>query len=247
MTAQPPGQHYSPDGRFWWDGTGWRPVDVAPSGPAQIQPPVPTGFPPPGTAIARRPAKAGFALALVGTLVATALVGGIGGGIAGLGSTEPPGNDTPPQLAAEFPTSERQYLPGVTLDLVIEDWMKKANSFKCSEKDGDSDAYLEAKKVAECSAPDDEDREIVVTVMYDAADKVKLVEASCRVGLKTEACTTTAGSLADTVLSPQGKQLRDQAAKWAEQNVDSERATTVGGIRLTASLDPHRMTATPAA
>jgi hypothetical protein len=246
MTAQPPGQHYSPDGRFWWDGTGWRPVDAAPPGPAQLQPPLGTGFPPPGNRIPRPPSKAGFVLALVGTMGAAALFGGLVGGVAGATSTEPPGSDTPPQLAAEFPTGERQYMTEVTLDVVVEDWMKKVNSWKCSEKDGDPDAYVQTKKVTECSSPDDEDRDMFVTVGYDAPDKIKVVEATCRVGLKTNVCTTLASALADAVLSPQGNQLRDQAAKWATANVDSERATTVGGIRLTASLQPHRMTATPA-
>ncbi|MDQ7908251.1 hypothetical protein RB614_27365 [Phytohabitans sp. ZYX-F-186] len=237
MTAPPPGQHYTPDGRFWWDGAGWRPVAAAPPGP---------GFPPPGGALPRRPAKAGFVLALAGTLVAAALCGGLAGGIGGAASTEPPDSDTPPALAAEFPSGERQYMTGVTLDVVVEDWMKKSNSWTCAEKDADPDGYVQVKKMTECGLPDDEDRDTFVTVGYDAADKIKMVEATCRVGLKTNACTTLASTLADAVLSPQGDELRGQAGKWAKENVDSERATTIGGIRLTASLDPHRMTATPA-
>jgi hypothetical protein len=267
MTAQPPERLYSPDGRFWWDGTGWQPVDGPPPVPAQFQPPPGSagqppagpanlppgqpgfpgpGFPPPGNAIPRRPPRAGYVLALVGTLVASALVGGLAGGIAGAVSTEPPGIDAPPEFAAEFPTAEKQYLTGVTLDLVVENWMKKVNSFTCAEKDGDAEGRIPSKKVMECRPPDEDDKDYV-TVAYDAADKIKSVTTYCGAGLKTISCRTLAGSMADAVLKPQGRQLRDQAWKWAEQNVDSERGTIIGGIRLTASLQPHSMTATPAA
>ncbi|MEO3924200.1 hypothetical protein ABGB07_10120 [Micromonosporaceae bacterium B7E4] len=286
MTAQPSGQRYSPDGRFWWDGTGWRPVDAAPPGPAPGQPgpawspppfgPSPaaanpsgagrppggagpgglpgpglpgpglpgTAFPPPRGAVPRRPSKAGFLLALVGTLVATAVLGGLVGGIAGMVTTEPPGNDSAPQFAAEFPTAERQYMTGVTLAVVAEDWMKKSNSWVCTDATT-PETSERSRKTMECRPPDDDEREMYVTIEYDADDKIKLVGGRCRAGLKSKPCTTLAASLADAVLSPQGDQLRGQAEKWATENADSERVTTIGGIRLEASLDPHGMTATP--
>ncbi|MEU8061273.1 hypothetical protein [Microbispora bryophytorum] len=65
--AAPPGQLYSPDGRFWWDGAAWQPVQAPPPpgtpaqqgftvppppGPATHDPSVP---PPPGA-----PAQQGF-------------------------------------------------------------------------------------------------------------------------------------------------------------------------------------------
>ncbi|MEU6415500.1 hypothetical protein [Microbispora sp. NPDC046933] len=47
MTAQP-GWPYSPDGRFWWDGTAWQPVQTPPPGPPAQQ--GLTMPPPPGPA-----------------------------------------------------------------------------------------------------------------------------------------------------------------------------------------------------
>lgn len=224
MSSQLPGQHYSPV-----------PPDVAgPPGP---------GVPPPG---GTPPARSGFLPALIGTLVAAALLGGIIGWTVGTTTTEPPGNDTPPELAAEFPSGDRQCLPGVTLDLVVDDWLKKANSWQCTDEPADPDNYLGVKRVTECSP--DEDREMLVRVEYDAEDKIKLVESTCRRSLKTTACTTLAAALAQTVLSPQGKKLRDQAEKWARENADSERGTVIGGVRLQANLQSgHEMAATPAA
>lgn len=281
MSSQLPGQHYSPDGRFWWDGTAWRPVAAASPAPAPGQPgatpggqpaapwqqppvsgqqpsvpgqPAPPyvagppgpGVPPPGGTPPARSARPGFLPALIGTLVAAALLGGIIGWTVGTTTTEPPGSDTPPELAAEFPSGDRQYLPGVTLDLVVDDWLKKANSWQCTDEPADPDNYLGVKRVTECSP--DEDRDMLVRIEYDAEDKIKLVESTCRLGLKTTACTTLAAALAHTVLSPQGNKLRDQAEKWARENVDSERATVIGGVRLQANLQPqHEMTATPAA
>ncbi|MEQ4306228.1 hypothetical protein ABNF97_33410 [Plantactinospora sp. B6F1] len=270
MTVQPPGQRYSPDGRFWWDGTAWRPVEAAPpTGPAgqpghgPFQPPsgVPgssgapgpsgfpasgspgTAFPPPRGAVPGRPSKAGFLLALVGTLVAAAVLGGLIGGVTGMVTTEPPGNDSAPPFAAEFPTGERRYMTGVTLALVVEDWLKKANSWVCTDKP-DAEPFSRATKALECTPPGDEG-DMRVTVEYDADDKVRVVTSTCRLGLKTKACTTLAATLADTVLTPQGDQLRKQASEWATKNADSERVTTIGGIRLEASLSPHGMTASP--
>ncbi|GAA3729481.1 hypothetical protein GCM10022225_08710 [Plantactinospora mayteni] len=300
MTDQPSGQRYSPDGRFWWDGTAWRPVEAVPParapgqlGPVQFpppagQPPVGPGrppgtnqvgtnqvgtnqvgtnqvgagrppgapappgsgpglpgttFPPPRGGVPGRPSKVGFLLGLVGTLVATALLGGLVGGVAGMVTTEPPGNESAPGFAAEFPTGDRQYMTGVTLAAVVEDWMKKSNSWVCSDTTS-PETSGKSGKAMEC-LPADDDREMYVTIEYDADDKIKLVAGRCRVGLKSTPCTTLAASLADVVLSPQGDQLRKQAEKWATENADSERVTTIGGIRLEASLDPHGMTATP--
>jgi hypothetical protein len=250
MTTQPSERHHSPDGRFWWDGTAWRPVDAPPPGPAPFQPPFgpaarpgppAAGFPPPGNVTPRRPSTAGFVLALVCTLV-----GGLVGGLAGTASTEPPGIDTPPPFAAEFPTGERRYLKGVTLDWVVEDWMKRANSWTCTEQNRGPDGLLAAERSTRCT-PADNRGEMYVTVGYDAADKVVSVQGTCSLGLKTKACTSLSAALVGRVLSPQGQQVRDQAFKWAEQNADSERTTIIGGVRLSASLDPHGMTATPAA
>ncbi|MCW6004779.1 hypothetical protein K1W54_09295 [Micromonospora sp. CPCC 205371] len=71
-----------------------------------------------------------------------------------------------------------------------------------------------------------------------------MVDGTCHAGLESKACKSFFAALADTVLSPQGR-LREQAAKWAEGNAGTERATTIGGIRLEANLNPNGMQATP--
>lgn len=301
MTSQPPAPQYSPDGKFWWDGTSWQPVGAPPQAPA-----VPAQFPPgqpraatnpPGTsqvggapgagaagsvtpfgpvapygpagpfgpaapfgpagsygpagpasprpgATPRRPSKTGFILALIGTLVATAVLGGIVGGVTGLVTTEPPGSDTPPVFASKFPNGARQYLPKVTLAAVVDDWLKKANAWKCADESAE-DLFSGATKAMECHPPDD-DGDMYVNIEYDAPDKVRVVRSTCRLGLKSKACTTLSSTLADAVLAPHGDELRAQAAKWATENAASERVTTIGGIRLEADLDaPAGMSATP--
>ncbi|MEU6428939.1 hypothetical protein ABZ860_23845 [Microbispora sp. NPDC046973] len=48
----PPGWPYSPDGRFWWDGTAWQPVRTPPPGPPAQQ----------GLAVPPPPAQQGLAV-----------------------------------------------------------------------------------------------------------------------------------------------------------------------------------------
>ncbi|GAB3159202.1 hypothetical protein [Microbispora hainanensis] len=53
--AAPPGWPYSPDGRFWWDGAAWQPVQAAPPGgpgqPGLAVPPPPGAQAQPGLAV----------------------------------------------------------------------------------------------------------------------------------------------------------------------------------------------------
>lgn len=81
--AAPPGWPYSPDGRFWWDGAAWQPVNTPPPG---------TGAPTPSDA-APRPRRAGtavFVLVTMGTLIAALVLGGVAGGAVGLATTDGP-------------------------------------------------------------------------------------------------------------------------------------------------------------
>lgn len=329
MSAQPSGTQYSPDGRFWWDGTTWRPVDGTPSGgaqPAAGAAPQPTsampaspapaaasttpygpagtptppygapagqppygapgsagqpphgapgaggpgqppygpagqppyggpgaggpagrpGFPPPPGAAPSGSGRSLFVLALVGAVLVMALVGGLIGWIVGVTTTEPPGIEDPPEFAAEFPTSDIVYLPGVTIALVVDEWLKDANNWKCEPPKEGEELFSGAAKAIDCEPPDD-DVFASVHIEFDADDKVRLVRSRCSEGLNSNVCITLASSLAHTVLTPQGEAARNEAEKWAKENAASERVTVISGVRLEAGLDPQVMEATPAA
>lgn len=287
MAARP--GPYSPDGRFWWDGTAWQPVQPPPPDPATgqphpqshpqqqqqpaapYQPPppqpqygppgqpgfqrqgfqqhgfqAPPGYPvPPGGGTPRPPrSRSGFVLLTIGTAIAALVLGGIIGGVVGLTTTKPKGENVVPAFAEKFPDADAQYLPGVTLSMIVDDWMKTANKWKCTKDPNVEDLYSRAKAQIKCEPPDDRG-DMYVDIEYDADDKIKVVEASCWLGVHTKACKSLAATMADAVLAAQPK-LRKKAQKWAEQNAGSERATTIGGIRFEGNLDPNGMQALPA-
>lgn len=251
MTAGHPPGPYSPDGRFRWDGTAWQPVPNPPPGPPgpygpHGMPPGQPGHPgmpgPPGVpgfppgAPPRRPSKAGFILAVAGTAVAALLVGGLAGWITGLSTTDVPGSTAAPPFPKGFPTGDNQYLPGVTVSVVADDWLKKANSWKCSDEAADPDIWSRAKRVMECEPPDDR-LYMRVRIEYDSDKKVRVVDAKCDVGTYTQACRSLFTSMADTVFHSREK-LRKQAVNWAKKNAASERGTVIGGIRIQVELSP---------
>lgn len=256
MTAgQAPGP-YSPDGRFWWDGTAWRPVQPSPGpqpGPAGPPPgsvgPWPgPGGPPyhlamPGPQPPPR-AKRGLLLPLVGTVIVALLLGGGIGGVVGLLTTEVPGSPKPPAFAADFPGEEHQYLPDLTLAMVVDDWMKKSNSWRCEKEPADPNLWSRAKQVMECEPPDDDDRDMYVHIEYDTDDRIRVLDATCRLGTYHDVCRSLFGTMADIALSPQGE-LREKAESWARKNAGSEKATIMGGVRLQANLEPNGLRITP--
>jgi len=205
------------------------------------------GFPPPPHPAPRSRSKAGFVLALVGTVVVTGLLGGCIGWATGLATTEPPGIDTPPPLPAEFPAAEMQYLRGVTVALIADDWLKKANGWNCEKPEPGVNRFNPTKFMMDCRPRGDAELDMRVSIEYDADDKVKLVNAKCNLGVNNETCTSLFASMAHTVLTPQGEELQQQAEKWATENASTERSTVIGGVRLEANLDPNGMEATPAA
>ncbi|MEO3805959.1 hypothetical protein [Nonomuraea sp. B1E8] len=223
----------SPDGRFWWDGTGWRPVQPPPPFPFQHAPsPAPSP-----------PRRKALLLPLAGVVIAALVLGGVLGGAVGMLTTEVRGSTAAPAFTDDFPDVGDQYLPGVTLSLIVEDWMKKANSWTCARKPGNPDTWSRAKQHMRCQPPGDDGRRYV-DIEYDAADKIRVVKATCHLGTYEDACTTVFATMADAALVPQPK-LRKRARSWAEKNAASERATIIGGLRLQASLSPHALRITP--
>ncbi|GAB3138918.1 hypothetical protein [Microbispora hainanensis] len=262
MTAQPPGP-YSPDGRYQWDGAAWQPVRNPPPAAApqpgpphsygQSQPgrPQPYGMPqegtpagPPPGPYGQAPGTGGRGIGLViGLVTAGLLLGGGVGAAAGLGSASPKGSARPPAFSADFPGGDRRYLPGVTVAMISDDWLKKSNKWKCAKKPDKDETSSGAAHRVECEPPDDRG-DMSVYIEYDKEDSVRQVAATCWLGLHTVACTSLFSTMADTLLIPR-KSLRKQAAGWAKKNADSERSTTIGGVRLEFDLSPHGMTATP--
>lgn len=301
MAAQPPGP-YSPDGRFWWDGTAWRPVPgqqppAMPFPPSQPQPgprsqpqqpqagpqpephfppsgpvphgprwagpqpvesrpfapapingapvfqPTPGAAPPPGGA-PPRPAKTSFVPLVVGTAVAALVLGGLAGGVVGLVTTAPAGSATAPPFTERFPTGERQYLPGVTVALIADDWLTKTQGWNCVQDAKARDLFSRAKQRMECRPRGDAESEMFVSIEYDADDKVKVVSAACHAGTRSPLCRDLFAELAGTLLNSQ-PEFREQAEQWARRNTASEKATTIGGVRLETNLDPNGLRATP--
>lgn len=197
-------------------------------------PPGGPGFPP--GVRPRRPSKAGFILAVAGTAVAALLVGGLTGWIVGLSTTEVPGSTAAPPFPKGFPTGEHRYLPGVTVSMVADDWLKKANSWKCSDEAADPDIWSRAKRVMRCDPPDD-GLYMSVRIEYDTEKQVRVVDARCNAGTYTQACKSLFTSMADTVFHSREK-LRKKAVDWAKKNAASERGTVIGGVRMQARLSP---------
>ncbi|MEO3796073.1 hypothetical protein ABGB14_38250 [Nonomuraea sp. B10E15] len=226
----------SPDGRFWWDGTGWRPVQPSPPFPFQHAP-SPAPSPP------RPPRRRALLLPLAGVVIAALVLGGVLGGAVGLLTTEVRASTAAPAFADDFPDVGDQYLPGVTLTLIVDEWMKKANSWTCANRPGNPDTWSMAKQHMRCQPKGDDGRRYV-DIEYDAADRIRVVRATCHLGTYEDACTTVFATMADAALVPQPK-LRERARSWAQKNAASERATIIGGLRLQASLSPHALRITP--
>ncbi|MEV4475893.1 hypothetical protein [Nonomuraea sp. NPDC049504] len=222
----------SPDGRFWWDGSAWQPVQTAPPPPYPYRPPAP-----------RPPAKKGLVLPLAAVTAAALVLGIVLGGGAGWLTTEPRAGTAALTFADDFPDVDDQYLPGVTLTLIVDEWMKKANSYTCTNKPGDPDTWSKAKQWMRCLPPDGQENRYV-DIEYDAARRIRVLKATCHLGTRAEACTTLFATMADTALVPQ-PELRKRAMDWATKNAAGDRGTIIGGIRLQADLSPHSLRLTP--
>lgn len=244
MTARQPGP-YSPDGKYWWDGAAWRPVPAPPPGAAV--PPgfaAPHGYPGPP---AGRKSGAGTVWLTIGAAVVALVLGGLIGGVTGLVTVEPKGDDVVPAFTEKFPTAEQQYLPKVTLAAIADRWLKKANSWKCEKSAEPPDhLYSEAKNLMTCTPPGERGySDMHVDIEYDGEDKIKVVQAKCHLGTYNEVCRSLLSTMADALFAPQPK-YRKKAEAWAKQNAGSERVTTIGGIRLETGLSPLELTAMPA-
>lgn len=166
------------------------------------------------------------------------------GGEVGLATTEPEGSETAPAFPAEFPKGDQQYMAGVTVTLVSDTWLKKANSWTCAEDPDVDGLYSGAKRQMVCRPRGRAEVDMDVSIEYDEENKVKVVQARCRLGTDDPVCTSLFSTMAHTLLSSKGD-VAEEAAKWARENAGSENVTTIGGIRFEANLEPNGLRATP--
>jgi hypothetical protein len=232
MTAQPPLRQYSPDGKFWWDGTRWQPVVPAP--------------PPPGVQY-RKPTRIPPALVLAGaSLLGALLGGGVGAAGASVSGGHPHGPSAPPAFAEGFPNGSQRYLPGVTVSSISDDWLVKLNKWTCAPTDVSTPPQSGAKERMDCTASGDAKYDLEVDIEYDDGTHVRMVRARCEYGPGSKGCRSLFANLADAVLASQAGERR-KAQDWGAKNTDADSSTVIGGVQLLASLDPHSLSCTPAA
>ncbi|NBE79570.1 hypothetical protein [Micromonospora rubida] len=206
----------------------------------------PTAAPPPGgPGRSPAPGKALLVLAVVAPLVLCGLVGVLSGGIVATSTTDPVGPSALPSTDADFPSVDRRYLPGVKVATVVEDWLKKTNSYTCTPPERPSRTLSEAPQRQGCTAPGNLRWKLSVDVEFDDETHVRHVRGDCVFKPGAKVCASLFATMADAVLSG-NPELRKQAYEWAEKNAEADNVTTIGGVRFTIKLEPRSITAEPA-
>ncbi|RJL23234.1 hypothetical protein [Bailinhaonella thermotolerans] len=214
-----------------------RPLRAGSAGP--VPPPWPRPAAPP-----RPPARRAGMLAVL-LIAGGLLAGGVAGAAAGFAGTGKSGPAAPGPLPAAFPHGGQRHLPGVTVSHLADRWLKGANGWGCRPWT-DTKAISGARSRLYCTARDGSKYDVGVDIEYDDQTHVRRVSAECHLGPGTRYCTTLFQAMAVEIFTTRPG-LRRQAAEWGRANADTDASTTLGGIRLTAELEPHRLTATPAA
>jgi hypothetical protein len=182
-------------------------------------------------------------LVTIAALVAGLVVGGISGAVAGSATSEPHGPTAPPPIAADFPNQSKRYMPGVTLAVIAESWLKKGNNWTCAP-DTESKRSSGAKQAMECSPRGDQKYDVYVDIEYDAENQIRWIKAACHYDPGAKYCNTFFANLGDALFDKQ-PELAKQASDWGGKNVDSDSSTVIGGIYLETKLSPHYMNAAP--
>ena len=248
MPHQPPAS-----GGPQWGGGQWAPPGppVPPLAGAPLGAPAPPAaggpapFRPPVVPKRSGPGRVLLVLAVVLSLVLCGITGAGSGWVTGTLTTNPELLSALPPTDADFPTADRRYLPGVKVGVVVEDWMKKANSYTCAPPDPPGRTLSEAKQRLECLAPGDLKWDLTVDIEFDDETHVRYVRADCEFKPGAKACSSLFATMADALLSGNAE-LRKQAFDWAEKNADTDNSTTIGGIRFSVKLEPHSIVAEPA-
>jgi hypothetical protein len=261
-TEQPPTGLYSPDGKHWWDGSTWQPVEgqAAPT-PQQAAPTPQWGAPATqGTALAPRPGapapqwgtpprkKGSSPVLLVGLVAVVALVvgGGAGFSFGNLSSSQisADGPSTPPPIPAEFPGNSQRYLQDVTVSQITQDWQATGPEWTC-EPAGESAGLGGPSETAAQSTRCRAATVHTLTIEHDDDAQIRELNLSCQARAESEECRSIFTWLAEYPF-PGQPDLRQQAGAWATENVASDLSTTIGRIHLEVRLEPHTIFATPA-
>jgi hypothetical protein len=190
-------------------------------------------------------ARLPLVLAVVVPLLLCGGVGAVAGGVAATSTTDPVGPTAPPSADADFPSTERRYLPGVKAATVVREWMTKTNSYACDPPEKPTRTVSEAAQLQQCTAPGNLRGDLTVSVEFDDETRVRYVRADCAFKPGAKVCVSLFATMADALLSG-NPELRQQAYDWAEKNAESDNVTTIGGIRFTVDLQPRSLTAEPA-
>jgi hypothetical protein len=192
----------------------------------------------------RRPSRLLVVLLTASGLLAGALAGGVSGAVAGLSWAQPAGPTAPPTPATNFPNSDQRFLPNVTMAYAAERWLKDGNRYTCTAEDFDRPAD-DAPHRMRCQPPGDLGFDLNVLLEYDDDTHVRKVTANCELPPGAAACKTLFASTAYALFHTDPR-LREQGRGWAAKNVDTDNATTIGGVRLQVSLEPHSIVGLPA-
>jgi hypothetical protein len=201
----------------------------------------------------QRPRRRSGGWSVLLTVIVAVALGGAGGALVAAltsgGSAAPP---APPELPADFPGAGGQsglYLPDVTVS-AIETWVADGG-YECEVVTETQFEGRKSPRGAEhwqrCYAPMSfGSARADVGVEYDGEAQVAAVSAACERGPGTpeEYCPSVFREAADTVFASQ-PDVAQEAAMWAEENIDNDASTVVGGIELTVDLGEHRITFVP--
>jgi hypothetical protein len=190
--------------------------------------------------------KAMMAVVAAGALVAGGLVGGGVGAVAAVATAKPHGPSAPPPVA-DLPNGSQRYLPGVKVSAISDGWLKQKNNWTCEPDDSKSGPSSGAKQQLNCTAPGELSYLVNVEIEYDDETHVRVVDADCAPVIKpgNAYCTSTFGNLAELIVGSTKPDLHKSAQDWGSQNADSDKSTTIGGLRLAVTLDPHYIEITP--
>jgi hypothetical protein len=205
-----------------------------------VAPQYPAPAAPPGR---RRPTQVLVALAVMGGLIVGGALGAVCARLTATAVSEPTGPQAPPPIDADFPNEEQNFLPGVTVDLIAQRWLK-AKGYTCAVG-GSYGNVSGARHRMLCELPGSLSFSQEVLIEYDDDTHVRRATGRCELRPGASPCRTLFADLAYTLLHSDTA-LRDQARDWAGKNVDTDNSTTIGGVRFQVSLEPHTLVGEPA-
>ena len=232
--SSPPSVQHSPDGRWWWDGSQWRPV------PGQVpQPQAVTGqlYQPGGPPPAAMPlARTGVPTALIVVLAVLAvllLVGGLGLVVALRSAADRlSGTANPPVPAISLPASSGASLAlppirGVTVTQVTT--VLQAKGYRCTVTRHVADTWLTS-----CSLTDNQHGTFAaVSLGGSDSTSVGLISAGLIPTRGAPPTSAQASELFTTVVGAVGPaNVASQADSWIRPNLDAGGDSTVGNLHL---------------